>query len=286
MLRSRIDSFRPIGAEIMQTVQTMLRIDWTYNSNALEGNTLTYGETAFFLREGLTSEGRPLKDYLEAKNHAEAIDGLYDIIDGERKMTESLIKELHAVLMRGIEFTYARGAHGNLIQKPFHPGRYKLQPNHVLTLSGTVHHYTDPLHVPDEMERLVKWCHASSDLHPIERAALFHYGFVKIHPFDDGNGRLSRLLMNLILMQAGYPPCVVRMSRRKTYLESLALADSAEDYSDFTLFITEELVATLQRMVDVLEGNVVINFPSSLTFLHRAQREKIIFNILKEDPFS
>src|SRR3989338_526691 len=126
-LQAKIDNFRPFSKELLALWQERLRIDWTYNSNAIEGNTLTYGETAFFLREGLTSEGKPLKDYVEAKNHAEAIDGLYEIINRKREITESLIKELHAVLMKDIEFTYVRGADGNLIKKPFHPGAYKIQ---------------------------------------------------------------------------------------------------------------------------------------------------------------
>src|SRR3989339_1334635 len=102
-IRQKIDAFWPFDANLQKTLQEQLRIEWTYNSNAIEGNTLTLGETAFYLREGLTSEGKPLKDYLEARNHAEAIDGLQEIIERKRDLTEGLIKELHAVLLKGIE---------------------------------------------------------------------------------------------------------------------------------------------------------------------------------------
>ncbi len=284
--QEKIAVFRPIHADRLQAVQDMLRIDWTYNSNAIEGNTLTYGETAFFLREGLTSEGKPLKDYLEAKNHAEAIDGLHEIIRGERSFTEGLIKELHGVLMKDIEFTFARGMQGALIKKPFHAGQYKLQPNHVLTLSGKIHYYTDPLHVKDEMEKLLAWCSEARDLHPVEKAAIFHYRFVTIHPFDDGNGRMARLLMNLILMQAGYPPCIVRHVRRKTYLESLEKADVAHDTSVFVQFIVEELIVTLQRIGDVLEGKVAPELSKSLVSFSQEQRSTMILGILKKEPLS
>src|SRR3989338_3026741 len=138
-LQRKVDTFRPFSKGLLALWQERLRIDWTYNSNAIEGNTLTYGETAFFLREGLTSEGKPLKDYVEAKNHAEAIDYLHDVIQSKRTLTESFIKELHGLLLRDIEYTIALGAGGKLIHKPLGAGRYKLRPNHVLTLSGTIH---------------------------------------------------------------------------------------------------------------------------------------------------
>lgn len=234
--------------DLAGTLQEKLRVEWTYNSNAIEGNTLSLGETMFFLREGLTSEGRPLKDYLEAKNHAEAIDGLYEIIMRKRQLTESAIKELHGVLMRNIDFTFARGAGGKLIQKPLNAGRYKIRPNHVLTVSGKIHHYTNPLKVHDEMEALVKWLHGNSKMHVVEKAAIFHYRFVKIHPFDDGNGRMARLLMNLILMQARYYPCIIRNEKRKIYLERLEEADETGDSAKFVMFVMSEFLDSLERM--------------------------------------
>lgn len=288
LIQGKINKLRPFQPELMATLQEKFRIEWTYNSNAIEGNTLTLGETMFFLREGLTSEGKPLKDYLEAKNHAEAIDGLYEIIRGERDLTESLIKQLHGVLMKGIEFTAARSPSGQAVQKPFHAGQYKLQPNHVLTLSGKIHYYTEPVKVKDEMEKLVRWYHQEKRVHAVEKAAIFHYRFVVIHPFDDGNGRMARLLMNLLLMKNGYPPCIIQNVHRRKYLETLAAVDESHDYAPFVSWIGEELLATQEEMLAVLSGkespsDLKISNKSSSPVLHESQRESLIVQVLKND---
>jgi Fic family protein len=284
-LRNSIDNYRPISPNLQAALQERLKIEWTYNSNAIEGSTLTIGETAFFLREGLTSEGRPLKDYLDAKNHAEAIDGLHDIIKKKRIITEGLIKELHGVLLKGVEFTEAMGARGQMIQKEVSPGRYKRRPNHVLTLSGRIHHYVDPLHVTDEMEKLLIWYNRSKALYVVERAATFHYRFVRIHPFDDGNGRLARILMNLILMMDGFSPCIIRQRRRRQYLESLEIADSKGNETPFIMFVAEEMHHTQQTILSVLKGEDA-GYMASDQHLNQEQRKTMILERLKKDSAS
>ncbi|MBI2464158.1 Fic family protein [Candidatus Peregrinibacteria bacterium] len=284
-LQIKINSHKPFLQEVLSLWQEKLRIDWTYNSNAIEGNTLTYGETAFFLREGLTSEGKPLKDYLEAKNHAEAIDYLLDVIKGEREITESFIKELHALLLKNIDFTYAKGANGQLIKKPLNAGKYKILPNNVLTISGKIHKYTDPIHVKDEMEKLIKWFNKEKSINEIEKACVFHYKFVAIHPFDDGNGRMARLLMNLILMKFGYPSCIIKNVNRKKYLESLELIDIEKNYQQFFVFIGEELVSTQKIMLDILEGKEDASSDYSKK-INKSERENKIINIIGEEPIS
>lgn len=283
--QAKIDSFRPFPKELLGLWQEKLRIDWTYNSNALEGNTLTYGETAFFLREGLTSEGKPFKDYLEAKNHAEAIDFLLDVISGNRDITESFIKELHALLLKDIHFTYAKGGNGQLIKKPLNAGKYKILPNHVLTISGKIHKYTDPIHVQDEMEKLIKWLNKEQKLSTIEKACIFHHRFVAIHPFDDGNGRMARLLMNLILIKAKYPPCIIKQVNRRKYLETLEIIDLKKDYQPFIEFMCAELLSTQQTMLDVLSGKVdtLENYPEKM---NRMEREERILQIIGSKPIS
>lgn len=284
-LQAKINAFRPFRTEILTLWQERLRIDWTYNSNAIEGNTLTYGETAFFLQEGLTSEGKPLKDFVEAKNHAEAIDYLYEVVQTKRKLTESFIKELHGLLLRDIEHTVAKGADGKLIHKPLQAGKYKMRPNHVLTLSGTIHKYTEPINVPDEMQVLLSWLWSNPDnLHPVECAALFHYRFVSIHPFDDGNGRMARLLMNLLLMQAGYPPCVIRNSKRREYLRSLEHADGTGSMEDFLMFIAGELIETQAAMLKVIEGKPLP--PILAEKLHCDARRELIVKSIAHDTLS
>jgi Fic family protein len=283
-MRARIDAFRPFCKEHLALWQERLRIDWTYNSNAIEGNTLTYGETAFFLREGLTSEGKPLKDYVEAKNHAEAIDYLHEVVESKRPLTEGFIKELHGLLLRGIEHTLAKGADGKLLHKPLHAGMYKVRPNHVLTLSGVVHQYTEPMKVVDEMQELLAWLQKNGKRHAVERAAIFHYRFVCIHPFDDGNGRMARLLMNLLLMQAGYPPCVVRNSKRKEYLQSLERADSTGSTNAFLHLLAGELIHTEEMMLKVLEGRPLP--PLTGEKLNREVRRELILKAIGGETLS
>lgn len=279
-IRAQIDSLRPFNNDLQKTLQEQLRIEWTYNSNAIEGNSLTLGDTAFFLREGLTSEGKPLQDYLEAKNHAEAIDKLQDIISKKQPITEHLVKALHSILMKGADFSVAQGLGGRVIHKKIHVGEYKKQPNHVLTLSGKIHKYTDPIHVHDEMESLLNWLKSAKTLHPVERAAQFHYKFVLIHPFDDGNGRMSRLLMNLLLMQAGYYPCIIQNAHRRRYIQVLEQVDSVKDVSLLTTFVAQELLSTEEKVLDIVKGKAVV-LSQSTTILNTIERRERILHILR-----
>lgn len=252
-LKAKWKGLQPLAPHISQAVQDQLRLHWIYNSNAIEGNTLTLGETAFFLREGLTSEGKPLKDYLEAKNHLEALERLEDFIHNQERLSESFIKQLHAVLFQGIDFTYAKTATGQLVPKPIHKGQYKQQPNHVLTLSGTIHQYVEPLKVPEEMEHLLISLQTETFHSDVDKAVWLHYHLVRIHPFDDGNGRLARILMNLILMQAGFVPAVIRNQKRREYLEALVHADAGE-IAVFGDFIGQELEASFKLVLETVNG--------------------------------
>lgn len=242
--RDEINRLKALHPELWATVQEKLRATWTYDSNALEGSTLTLGETIFFLKEGLTVEGKPLKDFLDARNHAEAIDFLRDVVAERRPITEGLIKEINALLMAGVNGTPAVNELGQQVTKEAHPGAYKTQPNHVLQSDGTVHRYVEPLQVPAEMAALCNWISVQDGkTHPIVVAAVAHYNMVRIHPFDDGNGRGARILMNLILLQEGYPPAVIRNETRRKYLEALKLADGA-DLGPFLVFVAEALMTT------------------------------------------
>ena len=246
-LKAEIDRRRPLDENLWKAIQAKLRAKWTYDSNAIEGSTLTLGETIFFLQEGLTVEGKPLKDYLDARNHAEAIDLAYDVVRDDRPIGEGLIKELNALLLQGVKHTTAQDQFGREMKKQARPGQYKLQPNHVLQADGTVHRYVEPEQVTGEMEELCRWINQPADRHPIFVAALAHFNMVRIHPFDDGNGRSARLLMNIILIKAGYPPAVIPVEKRRAYLEALAKADSS-DKEGFVRLVTESLNET-QEMI-------------------------------------
>lgn len=249
-----LDSLWPFPEEKNRLLQEKLRLEWTYNSNAIEGNSLTLKETAFFIREGLTVEGKPLKDFLEAKNHIEAIGFLENAIKEKREISESFIKELNALLLKGITVIQRKNESGQIFEHKIYPGEYKKQPNYVLTFSGKIHEYCEPLKVTDEVGVLLKWYKNSNNLHPVELATEFHYRFVAIHPFDDGNGRMARLLMNIILMKESYFPIIVPMKERRRYLEALETADSG-DLNIFKDFIAEKMIEVIDVVLGVFNKN-------------------------------
>lgn len=229
-------------------IQQKLRAEWTFDSNAIEGSTLTLGETIFFLQEGLTVEGKPFKDFLDARNHAEAIDLLFDVVSQKRGISESLIKEINALLLVGVQSTPALDTNGQRVNKPATPGQYKSQPNHVLQQDGTIHHYVEPLQVPLEMQVLCDWVNSSiGQQYPVIIAGIAHYNMVRIHPFDDGNGRGARILMNLILLMHAHTPLIVRNAKRRVYLQALSEADTG-NIEPFLVFIAESMLET-QRMI-------------------------------------
>ncbi|MEQ1616136.1 MAG: Fic family protein [Hyphomicrobiaceae bacterium] len=233
--RVAIDRVRLLRADLWPLVLDKIKLQWTTESNAIEGSTLTFGETKFFIEQGLTVEGKPLKDFLDARNHWEAIDLLFDVVAARRPVTPGLLQELNALILRGVEATVARNPGGAMTAKPASPGAYKSQPNHVLQADGTIHRYVEPLQVAAEVEQLCARIEAPHDLHPVVLAALSHYDFVRIHPFDDGNGRGARILMNLLLLRAGFPPAVVPLSSRRSYYAALADADHGRPLPFITL---------------------------------------------------
>ena len=253
--KSKLDQLRPIPPEQMEIIDEKLTIEWTYNSNAIEGNTLSLEETAFFIKRGLTVRGKSMVEHLEAQNHVEAVRFLQEVVKGQRPLTEGLIKELHALLMRGIDWVWI-GPSDRRVRRATRPGQYKIEPNHVIRLDGKVHYYVDPFKVTDEMEKLLQYYSESNlRLHPVELAAQLHYGFVAIHPFVDGNGRVARLLMNLILLQNDYPPAVIRNEAREDYYRALMSADEG-DLLPFITLITQEVQRTFDVIFEVIEKPV------------------------------
>jgi Fic family protein len=246
-LKAEIDALRPIDPEQEARVMQMLRIDWNYHSNAIEGNTLTLGETRAFLLHGITAKGKPFRDYLDIKGHNEAIAYLEEMVRGKEPLTEVVIRELHRILLVEPYDVDAVTADGRPTRRRIAIGQYKTAPNHVRTSMGEIHYYATPEETPAHMGDLMAWHRRetkSGALHPLLLAATFHYRFVAIHPFDDGNGRMARLLMNLILMQCGYVPIVIRLDSRADYLLALETADAGE-LGDFVALVGEELIRSL-----------------------------------------
>ena len=171
------------------------------------------------------------------------------MVSDQRDITEGLIKEVNALLLTGVGYTMAQNQQGQKVKKKANPGQYKMQPNHVVQVDGSIHWYVEPLHVPEQMAELVNWVSCQLDVqHPIIVAAMAHYHLVRIHPFDDGNGRGARILMNLILLKKGYFPAVLSSEKKRFYLNALAAAD-AGNATMFVEFVAAELLATMETVV-------------------------------------
>jgi len=253
-LKTQIEEQKNKNPNLWATILQKLKVDWTYNSNSIEGSTLSRGDIHFFLTEGLTVEGKPFKDFLDAKNHIEAIEYLYEIVSNQRPISEGLIKELNALILSGITYTKAQDAEGNPTKKKATPGEYKKLPNHVLLATGEIHQYVEPIQVQAQMQELVEWIEQSKELHPIFVASVVHYNLVRIHAFDDGNGRGARIIMNLILMNQGFFPAVIKTEKKRKYLTALHEADSGA-IEPFVSFVATELIETLEEVLKDLNAN-------------------------------
>lgn len=257
--KAQLDKLRPLAREQEERVMQKFRLWWTYHSNAIEGNTLTQGETEMFLMEGLTAKGKPLKDHLDLRGHSNAINYLLGFIHDKEVLTEAAMRKLHEILLVEPYQVQAVTPDGLPTMKTVALGQYKTQPNHVRTPTGETHFYAAPEETPAKMQDLMTWYRdeaAKRALHPVEIAAHFHHRFTEIHPFDDGNGRMSRLLMNLMLMQEGYPPAVIRIGERDQYLAALRRADAGES-DDFISFITEHVVSSLELYLRATKGEEI-----------------------------
>jgi Fic family protein len=258
-LKAELDTLRPLTPEQEQRVLQKFRLEWNYNSNAIEGNSLTLGETRSLLLHGLTAAGKPMRDHLDIKGHNEAVLALEEFVRSEYPLTEQFIREMHQLLLGEPYVVRAQTPDGQPTSKRIVPGRYKTSPNNVLTATGEMFYFASVEETPGRMMDLVDWYRAEDaapTLHPVALAARFHYDFVRIHPFDDGNGRMSRLLMNLILLRHGYPMTVIKNDDRNRYLAALADADAGEP-EPFLRFIIENVEAGLQLMIRAAKGESI-----------------------------
>lgn len=232
----RLNKFRPLPISVVKKLKEQFEIELTYNSNAIEGNSLTLKETYLVINEGITIKGKPLKDHLEAKNHQEALDYLYELIEKDKHSTfsENLIRSLNQIVQQNIDKEWA--------------GRYR---NSGVIIGGADHKPPEAIEVPRLMSKLIKWYLNNKEQHPVEIASIIHHKLVNIHPFFDGNGRTSRLVMNIILMQSGFPLVVILKSDRQRYYKALASADKG-DYSLFVNFIARAVERTLDIYLKVL----------------------------------
>jgi Fic family protein len=226
--KAQLDALRPLPQYTLKSLREKLFLEWTYNTNAIEGNTLTLSETKVVL-EGITVGGKTLREHLEIINHRDAIAYVEEIVQKKEPFNEWQIKNLHRLVLKGIDDENA--------------GVYR---NQQVFISGAKH--TPPTHylIQEKMEQMMNWYnHEGIDLHPVERGAMLHAIFVGIHPFIDGNGRTSRLLLNLELMKDGFPPVVIKVENKLAYYEALDKAHMTEDYRNFITLVEREVLDSL-----------------------------------------
>lgn len=221
-LKAKLDTYRPLEKDILANLRDDLILRWTYNSNAIEGNTLTLNETKVAL-EGITVGGKTLREHFEAINHKEAILFVESLVQQKEELSQYNIKSLHALILKNIDENNA--------------GSYR---KINVIISGATHRPPSSIEVASKMETFIHWYRTDAKkLHPIERACRVHVDFVGIHPFSDGNGRTSRLLMNFELMKCGFPPVVLKVENRLAYYDALDQAHTLGDYEPFIALVSK-----------------------------------------------
>lgn len=234
-LKAQLDALRPLDNS---SIAEALAVEYTYESNRIEGNTLTLRETDLVIHKGLTVAGKSMREHLEAINHYEAVLFLRELVQQTIPLTESLVKQLHALVLRGIDRDNA--------------GRYRTVP---VSISGSRHMPPQPWQVPKLIEDcFVFYADQRRALHPVILAAEMHERIVTIHPFIDGNGRTSRLAMNLILLQQGYPIANIPgdMDSRLAYYSALESCNLGEDKEPFHRLIADYVLAAAKHWLKVV----------------------------------
>ena len=238
-LKNELDTLRPLPPDVMGRIGQKLRIEWNYHSNAIEGNSLTLGETRSLILHGLTAQGKPMRDHLDIEGHDEAVKAVEGAVKNKEAFNQVFIRNLHTVLLKEPYEAEAITPDGQRVKRRIAVGDYKTQPNNVRTSTDETYYFTPPEQVQSAMSDLVDWYRKKEDEgeHPVIMAATFHYRFVRIHPFDDGNGRMARLLMNMILMKHGYTVALIPREERDEYINTLERADKSEELTEFITYI-------------------------------------------------
>lgn len=209
--KRQLDSLRPLPAAALNRLKEQILVEWIYNSNAIEGSTITLHETKLILETGLTIGGKSLREHFEVINHRDAIDYVEVLVNGQEPVDPFQVRQINKLVLSRIDDDAA--------------GAYRTTQ---VRIAGAAHTPPEAWLVPQQMEDWGKWLNDNPDLHPVELAALAHHRLVAIHPFVDGNGRTARLVMNLLLMRQGYPPTVILRTNRQQYYRVLAEADAGK----------------------------------------------------------
>lgn len=231
---AKLNSKRPLPENTLKSLEEKNILDWTYNSNAIEGNTLTLRETKVVL-EGITIGGKSVREHLEVINHKEAILFLEDLVKNYADISEFDIRNIHTLILKEIDNANA--------------GKYRLEN---VIISGVSQVPTDYIKIPEEMEKLINRYKEWNKFHPLIKSALLHGEFVFIHPFIDGNGRTARLLMNFEAMKYGYLPIILKADTKAKYYDALDKAMTEHDYTDFVKLIVKEENEILDQYLKII----------------------------------
>src|SRR5680860_215293 len=233
--KAMLQNSRPLPNIALQKIREALSIEWTYNSNSIEGNSLTLRETQMVLQEGITIKGKSLREHFEAKNHETALNFLYKLIDENHLLSSKDVLSLHELVLRSIEDDFA----GRLRNAGVRIAGANFLPPNAQKVSGL-------------LDELIQFVNTNTlGLNDIELATVFHHKFVWIHPFFDGNGRTVRLAMNLLLMRNGFPPAIILKNDRKKYYDALNSANKG-NYSKLALLMSQALERTLNIYLQAL----------------------------------
>ncbi len=237
-LKEQLDTFRPLSAALARNLDEWFKVELTFTSNAIEGNTLTRRETALVIEKGLTVGGKSLREHLEATNHAKALDFVHSLVAKKpSQLSAKDVLAIHDVILKGIDDDHA--------------GYYRSVP---VRISGSRVVLPNPRKVPDLMDEFQAWLKSKHGLHPVAFAGEAHYRLVTIHPFVDGNGRTARLLMNLILMMHGYPPAIIRKRDRLAYIGALANAQTGGSKADYEKLVAKAAERSLDLYLRAVQG--------------------------------
>jgi Fic family protein len=225
------------------TIKEALEVEFLYESNRIEGNTLTLRETQLVINEGMTISGKSMREHLEAINHKEAILFIDDLVSQKVDLSEYVLKQIHGIVLYGIDRENA--------------GVYRKLP---VAIAGSKHLPPQPYLLQDLMEKYFQFYNQEKEhLHPVVLAAEMHERLVTIHPFIDGNGRTARLIMNLILLQYGFPLAIIGgdYDSRMAYYDALEKVQAENNKEDFILLVAEKVLFALERYINILSPEII-----------------------------
>lgn len=291
LLKNEAERLKPVSEEYERNFWWKFRLNFNYNSNHLEGNTLTYGHTQILLRSGDVVGKYNIRELQEMKAHDLALKNIREAAeDPEFTLTQKFIKEINEIILVEPFYNDAITSDGRKTKKLITPGQYKSTPNSVLMANGEMFFYPSPEETPAMMGDLIDWFEKESkeqQLHPVHLAALFHYKFVRIHPFDDSNGRTARLLMNYILLKNNYAPLVIKSKDKKNYFIALNEAD-AGNIEAFVEYISELAIKWHDKYVKAIKGEEIEDdddLKKEIALLRWEVGQKKEFKILSPDIF-